>query len=241
MGNLGRLFLNGNNSYAGGTALAEVAAYAGTDTAFGSGLISVDGAVIGNASGSTRTLANNISITDNLGIVGPNDLVLNGVLSGTGSLAKYTISTLTLNSANSYADGTDLFGGTISVGNNSALSTGQLRVEYIGQATSLRAGIGNLNLGNAIALGTAANLIVDSQAFDFSLSGIIGGPGALTKVGSGNLVLANANTYAGGTALNQGSITVITNTSLGGGVLTMQDGTSLIAGANALNLRTPRF
>ncbi len=236
VGGFGALVLNGANTYTGGTLATFAAIYVGTDSALGAGALTLNNGVLGNASGSTRTLANNIILAGDGTVLGPNDLVLNGTISGAGALTKQTTSTLTLNGANSYADGTDLFGGTIVVGTNSALGTGQLRVEDAGQATTLRAGIDGLNVGNAVVLGTNANLIVDSQAFNFTLSGVVGGPGALTKVGSGNLSLTNANGYSGGTLLNAGSISVFTNTSLGGGSLIMQDGTSLIAGANALSL-----
>ncbi|WP_313670916.1 autotransporter-associated beta strand repeat-containing protein [Sandarakinorhabdus sp.] len=236
VGGFGALVLNGANTYTGGTLATFAAIYVGTDSALGTGALTLNNGVLGNASGATRTLANNIVLAGDGTVLGPNDLVLNGTISGAGSLTKQTTSTLTLNGINSYADGTDLFGGTIVVGTNSALGAGQLRVEDAGQTTTLRAGIDGLNVGNAVVLGTNANLIVDSQAFNFTLSGAVGGVGALTKVGSGNLNLTNANGYSGGTLLNAGSISVFTNTSLGGGSLIMQDGTSLIAGANALSL-----
>lgn len=234
--NFGRLSLNGSNSHSGGTSLSNAAIYVGSDTALGTGALTVDVGVLGNSSGATRTLANAIQLVDEMIVLGPNDLVLGGVISGAGQIGKHTTSTLVLNGANSFAGGIDLSGGTIVAGTSSALGTGSLSVENIGQATTLRAGANGLVIGNAISLDTAANLIVDSQAFGLTLSGAISGPGGLSKVGSGTLNLSRANSYSGGTALNAGTITVGNNAALGTGALTMADGTTLAAGANGLSL-----
>jgi autotransporter-associated beta strand protein len=51
---------------------------------------------------------------------------LNVALNGTGSIAKYDTGTLVLNAANGYSGGTALNGGTLVVGNNSALGSGVL-------------------------------------------------------------------------------------------------------------------
>jgi fibronectin-binding autotransporter adhesin len=231
----GRVNFNGANSYSGGTTLASAAAYVGTDTAFGSGTVTANGAAIGNDSGALRALANNVVVDTTLTVLGPNDLTLTGTVSGAGELVKRTTSTLTLNGANSYSGSTQLAGGTIVVGTGTALGTGTLFVESVGQATSLRAGAANLSMANAVFLQATSNLSVDTQAFTFTSTGVISGTGALTKVGTGNLVINGANNFSGGTALNAGTITVGTSTALGTGRLTTADATNLVAGVTGLN------
>ena len=57
------------------------------------------------------------------------------------------------------------------------------------------------------------------------------------KVGSGNLVLATANTYTGGTNLAAGTIQINNSASLGTGALAMNGAnTVLLAGNNGLNV-----
>lgn len=66
-----------------------------------------------------------------------------------------------------------------------------------------------------------------------TLSGVISGVGALTKSGAGTLTLSGANSYAGGTTINSGILTVSTSTvaeaktGLGIGVVTANSGTTL--------------
>ena len=233
---LGRVNLNGANSHDGGTTLTDAAAYVGTDAAFGTGTVTINGAVIGNDSGALRTLANDVVVNTSLTILGPNDLTLNGTVSGAGELVKRSTSTLTLNGANSYSDSTQLAGGTIVVGTSTALGTGTLFVESVGQATSLRAGAANLSMANAVFLQDSSNLAVDTQAFSFGLDGVISGTGALTKVGSGNLVLNGASSYSGGSSITAGTVTVGSNTALGTALVTMANGTVLANNSDNLTV-----
>ncbi len=234
----GRVTLAGDNSYSGGTTLNFGAAYAGTDTAFGTGAITLDNGAIGNDSGALRTLANNIVLAAGSGgtILGPNDLTLTGVISGDGELVKRSTSTLTLNGANSHAGDTTLAGGTIVVGTSSALGTGTLFVESVGQSTTLTAGAADLALANEVFLQPSSTLVANTQAFTFTLDGAISGAGALTKIGSGNLVLNAANSYRGGSSINAGTVTVGNNSALGTSTVTMANGTILANNANSLNV-----
>ena len=57
-----------------------------------------------------------------------------------------------------------------------------------------------------------------------NLSGVIGGAGSVTKDGLGALVLTAANTYAGGTVLNAGTLTVNGAQALGLGNVVVNGG-----------------
>ena len=65
---------------------------------------------------------------------------------------------------------------------------------------------GNINLASNASIGGSTNLF---------LSGPIGGPGRLTKVGGNTAILLGANTYSGGTLITNGFLQLDTNSALG--------------------------
>ena len=235
----GRLTLGGASTYTGGTTLSSGKLQVTTATALGTGSLAM-GAFTTLEGGASVALANAVSLTSTtiIDTVG-NTLTLNGVISGAGAtvLNKDGAGTLVLNAANTYAGVTDLNAGTINVGNATALSTGALNMAT---GTALQAG-GNLTLANAVDL--TGSTTVDTNGNDLTLSGIIGGASAtdLNKIGAGILTLTSANTYAGVTNLNVGTINVGNAAALSGGALNMATGTTLQAGgtftvANAVDL-----
>ncbi|MFN7594450.1 MAG: autotransporter-associated beta strand repeat-containing protein, partial [bacterium] len=123
-------------------------------------------------------------------------------LDGVG-ITKTGAGTLNLWGNNTYAGGTLLQQGTIGVGHNNALGTGALTMEA---NTTLRALIGNLTLGNAVTLNGGAT--IDTQSFALTLSGIVSGVGALTKTGTGDLILTGDNSYTGDTTVNAGTLQI---------------------------------
>ena len=78
------------------------------------------------------------------------------------------------------------------------------------------------------AVGTLmSNTVMNTQGNGLILQGPIGDNGmnrTLTKIGSGNLALASANSYGGGTILGQGRIRIGNNESFGTGSLTVTNG-----------------
>ena len=73
----------------------------------------------------------------------------------------------------------------------------------------------------------------DTEDFNSILSGVISGPGTLTKMGVGTLILTGSNTYSGGTLLKGGILKVSQDANLGAatGPLTFNGGTLQVAGA----------
>ncbi len=59
----------------------------------------------------------------------------------------------------------------------------------------------------------------------FTIQGVIGGEGSLTKTGTGTLVLSGSNTYSGGTGIQEGTLSVGSANNLGVGGLTFYGGT----------------
>ncbi len=73
-----------------------------------------------------------------------------------------------------------------------------------------------------------------------TLAGAVGGTGALVKGGEGEVVLAQANTYAGGTQVKGGSVILTGGATLGSGPITVDGGSGFRFGRTAaLTLSAP--
>jgi outer membrane autotransporter protein len=83
-------------------------------------------------------------------------------------------------------------------------------------------------------VGTGGSTI-DTQTNTLTLTGAIGGTAALTKIGSGTLILSGASTYSGGTLVDAGTLGIGSNTALGSGAVTLV-GTTLQAEASGLSV-----
>ncbi len=123
-------------------------------------------------------------------------------------------------------------------------SGGQARVKVfgngfldIGHHNAPGVSIGSIQGSGLVFLG-ALNLTVGSNNLDTTFSGVItGNDGSLTKVGTGTLILRNANTYTGGTTINHGTLLVTdkSGSATGSGAVQVHagtlGGTGIIAGA----------
>ncbi len=200
----GTLTLSGTNTYRGGTAIAEGTLSVAEDQNLGraSGGLALDGGTL-RTTGAFAT-ARNVNLGSDGGTLQTDaDLTANGTVSGVGALTKTGSGTLTLTGENSYGGGTDLKQGRIDVGSNSALGTGELAMH---EGTTLGFAVDGLALSNPIAFTDAVDPIVDTGPFTATLSGAITGPGDLSKIGSGTLILSGANSYTGATAVTEGTL-----------------------------------
>ena len=84
------------------------------------------------------------------------------------------------------------------------------------------AGSVQINGASTLTGGTATLDVQNSNTL--TLYGAISGAGAIDKIGSGTLVLGNANSYSGGTTLNAGQLTINYASALGTGPLTITGG-----------------
>lgn len=142
-----------------------------------------------------------------------------------------TPSSVVLNAANTFANGTTFYAGNLYLGTSSVLTSGAivsgplglgtLTVEptQFGSGTSpaLLALSSPVSLANAIVLNS--RLQVGS---DLTLTGTISGVGALSKMGAGSLVLSgNNSSWTGGLQISGGTVTLSDDHSAGTGSLRM--------------------
>jgi fibronectin-binding autotransporter adhesin len=152
---------------------------------------------------------------------------------GTGTINQ-TGGTLTISAGSqlflsAYGNGRyDLLGGTLQVG-----GTDGLAARYAGSGTSkLNLGGGTIQVtGSALTTSVNATLVtgststIDTNGFDATWSGNILGSGALTKTGSGTLILVKSNTYGGGTTISGGTVEISLLNGMGTGGVTFDGGT----------------
>ena len=206
----GTTTLTGANTYTGGTTIA------GGTLQLGNG--GTSGSILGDVT-DNGTLAFNRSDT----------VTFRGVISGSGNLAQLGPGTTILTAANSYSGGTNLNGGTLGVGNNPALGTGNLAMAA---GTTLQFAAANLSLANTISM--TGDPTFDTMGNNATVSGVISGAGAtLEKNGAGSLSLTAINTYTGPTNINAGTLAIG-----GGGSIATSSGVKLTAaGTDVRSLR----
>ncbi len=139
-----------------------------------------------------------------------NNAVLSGMISGSGSLTKIGIGTLTLSGSSTYTGGTFVNAGTLQAGAVNALSPlsafkvaagAFLDLNSFNQTIGSLAGAGNVTLG-------AATLTTGNDGTSTTFSGAILGSGGLIKTGGGTFTLAGTSAYTGATAVNAGTLQI---------------------------------
>jgi autotransporter-associated beta strand protein len=181
------LTLSGINTYTGGTTI-------------GAGTL-----VITNATSLPGNVTNNSALVLDLAATGS----FAGVISGTGNVTKTGVGTLTLFGANTYTGGTTVSAGTLALSANDRLAnTGALTVS--GGTFALGAfsdTVGAVSLVSGTISGTTGVLTGTSYSVESgTISAILAGAGALTKITTGTVTLAGANTYTGGTTVSAGTL-----------------------------------
>ncbi|WP_052129416.1 autotransporter-associated beta strand repeat-containing protein [Sphingomonas sp. 35-24ZXX] len=136
-----------------------------------------------------------------------------------GVYEKIGTSTWTLTGSTSAATPWAINGGTLSISSDGALGASG-PISFNGGTLVTTAGFTS---ARNITLNAGGGTISPATATSLTLSGIIGGAGALTKGGAGTLVLSGANTYSGGTTVNEGTLIAAHNAALG----TADGGTSV--------------
>ena len=184
----GTLILAEDNTYTGATTVT------GGTLQIGAG--GASGAIAGN-------LVNNAAVVFNRS----NDLDIGGAISGSGTLEQGGSGTLTLSGNNSYTGATTLSSGVLSLGSTTAL----------GATSSISFAGGTLQFTAANhADPSAAFSTANGQAYKLDTNGqvvLLGANltsfgGSLEKLGGGTLSLTGSNTFAGGTTLTSGTLSL---------------------------------
>lgn len=153
------------------------------------------------------------------------DVVLAGVVSGSGNLIKDNSSALTIRGVNTYTGSTTGNGGALYINNAAALGGSAASSTFNGGFLGILPGSTFItsepfvfNAGGIGAYGAATlagqvtlNATVDFEAFEESsiltIAGSIVGSGGFNKIGPGLLVLnAASNLYAGATGVDDGTL-----------------------------------
>ena len=113
----------------------------------------------------------------------------------------------------------------MNINGDSALGAAASSLTFSGNST-LQAGAGNILLSSSrgLTVNNGVTATIDTQANNMTIAGVIGGPGAVTKIGNGALTLTGTNLYTGGTAVNAGTLYV-------NGALAASDTATVAAGA----------
>ncbi len=205
---LGTLILQGTNNFGGPMTVIE-------------GLVQIEtGMTFGGLSGN-----GNLDIGLNeLTVNTTGDDTYGGVLSGIGGkLTKDGPGTLTLTGINTYTGGTCILDGVLRISQSENLGALGTLITFDGGTLNTTSGFSmirgmSLNAGGGTIDVDAATLLDES--------GNITGVGSLTKTGAGTLQLSGFSTYAGGTAILDGEVSINNNINLGNtaGQLTLNNG-----------------
>ncbi|MBO9579692.1 MAG: autotransporter-associated beta strand repeat-containing protein [Sphingobium sp.] len=179
----GTLILSADNSYTGGTTISGGVLQLGSGGATGSivGDVVDNGVLAFNRSGA-QTFA--------------------GKISGSGAVEQVGGGTTILTGDNSYIGGTRIDAGVLSVSRDANLGDPSGGIVFNGGT-----------LATTAAFGTTRSILLPADgrfnvagAITLDLGGPIGGSGNLVKLGMGTLLLTGANTYAGDTLVQAGTL-----------------------------------
>jgi len=223
---------NVNNSFTGGTVINSGTLFMDVNAKLGTGPITLNGGTLymwrfrpTNAltvNGGTilsengfneNLLAGPVTLNTTLNCDVYYQLTCSNTISGVGGLTKTSGGPMVLSGTNSYSGQTTINAGTLELSNGAAIAdAGAVSLANIAGST--------LKLNSSETIGTlagggATGGTVNLQANTLTVSvggttfaGVIQGTnGALTKNGTGFLVLSGANTYSGATTINGGTIT----------------------------------
>jgi len=230
------------------------------DHTINSDLVANNDIFIRNNNEGALTLTGDLNLNDNtVTFDGTGDLTTgSGAISGTGDVVKNDSGSVTLSGNSTYSGGTTINNGTLNANSGNALGTGGVELaggtlgstngSSIGNIISLTGDAGFNGITTTGAITQTGNRTVDlnganlngtfnigggSVTADVGTDSAIGGVisnGSLTKDGTGTLTLSGANTYAGGTTINDGTLT------LGASNVLANNGDVNIGGNGTLNL-----
>lgn len=238
----GELTLSGANTYSGGTDLNMGTLRLRSQTALGTGTLTMaDGTrlLAESSTGSTFTLANAIRL-DGVGEIGGststyNEVNLTGIISGAGRLVFTGRGVLSGN--NTYSGGTDLSGGSsLFIMNANSLGTGRVTLGNEAMMVFNSASYSN----DFVIAGAYGRFDTFNGGSVAVLNGVVSGGGQFIKSGPGTIELTAANTYSGGTSINGGKLAALHDQALGSGDVYINEASLIYGdGVNISNVLSP--
>ena len=252
MSGSGTVILIGANTYTGpalpaGTAATTVAS--GTlqlgdgvvaGASLGSGLVSINSnATLALKLASGGAFANKVTDTGLLEVIGSTNFTISSAVSGVGDFTMAGTGTVILSGINSFTGKTNLNSGVLSLGSAGALPTTANSIVFNGGTLQFTA-------ANTIDYSSQFSSIAMSQAYRIDTNGqnvtfakmALSGAGGLIKLGAGKLTLSAANTFAGATSINAGTLDLANTNALLDSVVSLNGGTLTFDSAVATNAFT---
>lgn len=196
--NTGTLIIQGPFLASSNTVTAGTGSHNGA--AVGTDIFAVTGAVLTFSASIGQTITLTGSISDD----SPNSLPGSSYTAGTGTGVPIVVNgtgTTQLFGLNTYAGGTTISNGVLSINSDDSLGASSAGV-ILGQDGTLQF-TESFSSGRLITLNSGIGNI-DTGSNAITLSGSIIGAGSLTKEGTGTLTLTSANSYSGGTTVSTG-------------------------------------
>lgn len=196
----------------------------------GSGYTSAPTVTISSGTETAATTANlsSVVLLGNSSIGGSGDLTVYGNISESGSrtLTKVGSGILTLAGVNGYTGATTVSAGTLTFANTGAKAAGTvtaaagatigLGVGGSGYYSSANVDALFANTLSGFSMNAASGVGIDTTAGNFTHASNITGSRSLTKLGANTLTLSGANTYSGGTRVNDGTLAVANSFTMSG-------------------------
>ena len=181
---------------------------------------------IGGTSASTSTFSGSLFLGTNAGVgkgvtltsAAGGTTTFSGVIQdptgvlGSGLVRTDGAGTVVLSGVNTYAGGTSIDGGTLSISQSANLGANTGGVAINAGTLAITSGF---STNRVFTLGDTASVLLINPLQTFTITSVIGGAGVLNKNGTGTLTLSGANTYSGGSILNSGTVIISSNGNLG--------------------------
>lgn len=227
-----------NNTYSGGTRILEGTVRINDDSNLGptSGGVILDGGALTAQSDPQLHADRTVTIESGGGTMGGTFFNVNGVVAGSGLLTIDSTSTFSLNNANnSHTGGIHVTNGILRIRQGDAALGGAANSITLDDGTTFRV----QNFGSVTSAGEVLNssrtFTLNSGTINFfaatptPIDSTITGAGALRVNGTDVLVLSAANTYTGGTVVDNGSLLVMnaSGSATGTGTVTVNSGALL--------------
>ncbi|HEY0966560.1 MAG TPA: autotransporter-associated beta strand repeat-containing protein [Opitutaceae bacterium] len=208
-----------------------------------SGLTLHNAIALGSEASSTLKVGISTSTPSTIAGLGNNTFTLAGVISGGGNTKVYIQNkdgAITLSGANTYTGTTDIASASLIAAAANALGS-QAKVMFQGSST-LTVSTPTLSIGDLdSATSTSSTIVLGSNNLAIyqnnagTYRGDITGSGSVSKHNSGDLTLANATNYTGGTTVHSGKVILASGATLGASTstITLNNGASLIANSGA--------